>query len=307
MKAFIITVDTEGDNLWKHKKGTPIEVNNAYYLPRFHTLCERYGFKPVYLTNYEMANCSVFIEKAKEWIARGTCEIGVHLHAWNNPPLFPLKGPYKGNPYLIEYPEDIMRDKFREIYNLIVEKIGIRPVSHRAGRWAMDERYFRILEEFSITVDCSYTPGINWNKAKGINRGGIDYSQVPHNAHYIGNVLEVPVTIRKFRNCLNGSFKHRLKSMIKGEYVWMRPALSSVAGMKKTIEIAEKDGVDYIEFMIHSSEVMPNGSPYFQTEKDIDNAFKDMDKLFKYMKERGFIGYTLKEYYNTFIQKHENS
>ena len=95
--------------------------------------------------------------------------------------------------------------------------------------------------------------------------------------------------------------------MIQGEYVWIRPALSSVAGMKKTIEIAEKENVDFIEFMIHSSEVMPDGSPYFQTEEDIDNAFRDMNELFKYIKEKGYCGYTLKEYYNTFIHKHENS
>ena len=307
MKAFIITVDTEGDNLWKYKKGAPIEVRNSEYIPRFQTLCEKYGFKPVYLTNYEMADSPCFINNAKEWIAKDTCEIGVHLHAWNNPPLVSLEGPYNGNSYLIEYPEEIMRAKFKEIYNLIVEKIGIKPVSHRAGRWAMDERYFRILEDFGITVDCSYTPGINWSAAKGISRGGSDYSRVIHKAHFMGNVLEVPVTIRKFRNCLNGSFKHRLKSLIKGEYVWMRPALSSVAGMKKAIEIVEKDNIDFVEFMIHSSEVMPDGSPYFKTEEDIDNAFRGMEELFKYIKERGFDGYTLKEYYNTYIQKHENS
>lgn len=48
MKHFIITVDTEGDNLWEYKKGTPIGTENAKYLPRFQSLCEKYGFKPVY-------------------------------------------------------------------------------------------------------------------------------------------------------------------------------------------------------------------------------------------------------------------
>lgn len=55
MKHFIITVDTEGDNLWEYKKGTPIGTENAKYLPRFQSLCEKYGFKPVYLTNYEVS------------------------------------------------------------------------------------------------------------------------------------------------------------------------------------------------------------------------------------------------------------
>lgn len=41
MKHFIITVDTEGDNLWEYKKGTPIGTENAKYLPRFQSLCEK--------------------------------------------------------------------------------------------------------------------------------------------------------------------------------------------------------------------------------------------------------------------------
>ncbi|WP_395754844.1 hypothetical protein [Edwardsiella ictaluri] len=51
--GFIITIDTEGDNLWQNHDR--ITTENARYLPRFQLLCEKYGFKPVYLTNYEMA------------------------------------------------------------------------------------------------------------------------------------------------------------------------------------------------------------------------------------------------------------
>lgn len=76
MKHFIITVDTEGDNLWEYKKGTPIGIENAKYLPRFQSLCEKYGFKPVYLTNYEMASSDTFVTEAKKWLDNGTYEIG---------------------------------------------------------------------------------------------------------------------------------------------------------------------------------------------------------------------------------------
>ena len=54
---FLITIDTEGDNLWS----TPMEVTtyNARNLHRFQLICNEYGFKPTYLTNYEMATGSV--------------------------------------------------------------------------------------------------------------------------------------------------------------------------------------------------------------------------------------------------------
>ena len=86
-KSFIITVDTEGDNLWNWKPGDIITTDNGKYVDRFQNLCDRFGFKPVYLTNYEMANDDNFIHKLRRWEAEDRCEIGIHLHAWNTPPI----------------------------------------------------------------------------------------------------------------------------------------------------------------------------------------------------------------------------
>lgn len=64
--AFIITLDTEGDNLWE--SGPVITTQNTV-LPRFQALCEKYSFKPVWLTNYEMATDDAYIEFAQDVIA----------------------------------------------------------------------------------------------------------------------------------------------------------------------------------------------------------------------------------------------
>ena len=56
----------------------------------FQALCEKYAFKPVYLTNYEMAMDPAYVEFARDVIARDAGEVGMHLHAWNSPPLTPL-------------------------------------------------------------------------------------------------------------------------------------------------------------------------------------------------------------------------
>ena len=49
-KRFIITVDTEGDDLWNYHQGDIIRTENTLYIPRFQELCEKYRLKPVYLT-----------------------------------------------------------------------------------------------------------------------------------------------------------------------------------------------------------------------------------------------------------------
>ena len=56
--AFLITIDTEGDNLWSRPR--TMTTRNAEYLPRFQELCETYGLKPTYLTNWEMTNSPAF-------------------------------------------------------------------------------------------------------------------------------------------------------------------------------------------------------------------------------------------------------
>lgn len=136
---FIITIDTEGDDLWS--KPREITTRNAAYLPRFQALCERFGFKPVYLTNYEMANCATFVEFARDVLARDAGEVGMHLHAWNSPPLVQLTGDdFRFQPYLIEYPEPVMREKIRTLTRLLEDRFGCEMVSHRAGRVAFDGR-----------------------------------------------------------------------------------------------------------------------------------------------------------------------
>jgi len=298
MKHFIITVDTEGDNLWSWHEGMSIYTDNTLYLHRFQELCNKYGFKPVYLSNYEMLMDDRYVTMVKEWADKGLCEVGLHLHAWNTPPLSELKGRYNGNPYLIEYPEEVMEAKFSFLYNLFEEKMGFAPKSHRAGRWAMNKYYFDILKEFNIDVDCSYTPCVNWSPQKGRVHGGSDYSACKPSAFLENGVLEVPMSIIKCKHALSGSVKHRLRTLIKGDTIWLRPAISGIKEMKHLVDNLERK-VDFLDFMIHSSELMPGGSPYFKDEKEIEIMYAKIESIFAYVHEKGYQGYTLAEYYNS--------
>lgn len=104
-------------------------------------------------------------------IARGTAEVGMHLHAWNSPPTEPLTADdWRHKPYLIEYSDAMMREKVDYMTRLLEDTFQTKMVSHRAGRWAFDERYARLLVEYGYQVDCSVTPRVNWKTAKGRRR-----------------------------------------------------------------------------------------------------------------------------------------
>ena len=163
----------------------------------------------------------------------------------------------------------------------------------------MDDDYFKLLEEFGITTDCSFTPGINWQNNPGsTTMNGSNYSSVRHTAHWVGKIFEVPVTILGSRNPLSGSFKQKIKTMLLGKQIWLRPSSFSLEEMKYVCKKSmNNDEVDYVEFMIHSSEFMPGGSPYFRDNESIEMLFNRISGLFKYASSMGYIGVTLQEYY----------
>lgn len=311
MKKFIITIDTEGDNLWNWKYGEPITTENVRFLTRFQNLCDEFGFKPVWLTNYEMITDPTYAEFIVKVEQEKRGELGMHLHAWNTPPKYSLNNAQSGAPYLIEYPVEIMEEKIATMTEKI-KAVGVRPVSHRAGRWAMNDRYFRLLIKYGYRVDCSVTPHINWESSAGAtpNAKGVDYSGFPESPYWIesGNdkILEVPVTVRKthrlmFKDKLNlAEFFKAFYRAVKSNFLWLRPNGNNYNNMIKLVDIIRNSNADYIMFMLHSSELMPGGSPTFQTKESIECLYSSIFNLFKYC-SKYFGGFTLREYYTEML------
>lgn len=300
--AFLITLDTEGDNLWRNRSGK-VTTRNVQFLPRFQSLCEKYNFKPTWLTNYEMASDPAYVEFGRDLQARGQGEIGMHLHAWYSPPEYALTDDdWRYQPYLIEFPENILRDKVAYMTDLLESAFQQKMTSHRAGRWAFDEVYARALIDNGYLVDCSVTPRVDWRNSSGApqGKGGTDYSLFPDHAYYldINNIsragdsplLELPMSIQ-YRY---GAFTNQLKKVwndVRGKkrgpsVNWLRPVGGNVEQMKQVVEQTLSQGNDYVEFMLHSSEFMPDGSPTFKNEADIERLYDDLEQLFSWLQSR---------------------
>ena len=298
-KYFIITVDTEGDNLWNWDGKSEIKTENSLYIPRFQELCEKYGFLPVYLTNYEMALDDRWVEYSSQKAKEGKCEIGMHIHAWNTPPIYDLESKYTGLPYATEYPIDIIREKIRTLKTLLEERYDAEIKSHRSGRWALSEEYLKALYESGITIDCSVTPQISLKRMPGRTvKFGNDYSKYTKNPNYIyEDMIEIPMSTRLVHRFTQGSWKHRIKNLVFGEDMWLRPIRKGFSDMMYlTRRIESESDTEYLEFMIHSSELMPGGSGYFKEEKDVERLFSDMEKYFEHISKSGYIGVTLSQY-----------
>lgn len=74
--------------------------------------------------------------------------------------------------------------------------------------------------------------------------------------------------------------------------------------MKKLMkDVDAESGNDYLEFMIHSSELMPGGSPYFKDEEAINLMYGTMDQLFSYACELGYEGETIESYTKRYLNR----
>lgn len=320
LPAFLITMDTEGDNIWSAPR--EITTRNARFLPRFQALCEKFGLKPTWLTNWEMVNCPVYCEFAADALRRGQCEIGMHLHAWNNPPIEPLTADdYRYLPYLIEYPERLIREKVRVVTEELRERFNRPMRSHRAGRWGFNAYYARVLAEADYVVDCSVTPHTSWRNSPGdpSGGGGPDFRGYPDDAYFMdltdprrpgsSRLLQLPVTIlpsrlpRLLEPLRDAVSKSRLArgafKALFGTTRWLRPDGHNRATLLSVLRDSLAQGRDYVEFMLHSSELMPGGSPHLATEESIERLYEDMEALFE-AASRSCVGLTLDEYHDRY-------
>ena len=312
-KYFIITIDTEGDNLWGIRNSdwsiSKITNRNGEYLERFQELCEKFGFIPTYLVDYEMSLSKPFISMAEKH--KENLEIGMHMHAWNTPPYYALSNCYGGNkPYIGEYPLDIQKKKVEFITKQLEDVFQTKIISHRGGRWYIDSQYLKILKAYGYMIDCTVTPGIDWTKNNGQTEGshGIDFSKAFATKYEIserdvckkgnGGMIEVPVSLLKKKRNISYRLKHMdlwNRGNGNSEYMWLRPNGNNLNSMKSIIEEKNKKA-EYLEFMIHSSELMPKGSPTFKTKASIEKLYSAIEELFSVIKSYHYDGIKLSDY-----------
>jgi len=307
--VFLLTIDTEGDDVWARPRHATTQ--NARFLPRFQALCERYAFKPTYLTNHEMAKDAAFAEMARDALARGTAEIGMHMHCWDTPPIEPLGAlDWLDQPYATEFSALVIDRKAEFMTRLLEDGFETKITSHRAGRWGFGAAYARSLVRLGYEVDCSVTPGVTWTRHPGLSggRGGVDYRNFPAESYWLdlddisrpgsSALLEAPMSIVVQKRPLWREAARRLLGKTDPRMIWLRPEPGNLSDLLEIAERKRHENADYLQFTLHSSEFMPGGSPSFPTEQSIEALYRDLEILFEQV-ARDFAGAGLTDYART--------
>ena len=301
--VFLISIDTEGDDVWAkpHKPTT----RNARFLPRFQALCERHQLKPTYLTTWEMVNEPAFVDMAGDAARRGVAEIGMHMHAWDTPPLAPLGSQdWRDQPYAYKYSPALVASKARTVTEAIAATFGVAPSSHRAGRFGLDAAYARALAALGYRVDCSVTPGVSWTGHRGApdGSGGPDFREFPTAPYWMdlddirrpggSTLLQAPMTILPRSRPLWKELGRRALGRLEPRMVWLRPNGRNLEDLLFVLDSARRECCPYVQFTLHSSEFMPGGSPTFRSEASVETLYAHMETLFSVSREH-FRGETL--------------
>jgi hypothetical protein len=291
--ALLVTIDTEGDNLWQQPEQA--STRNTAFLPRFQRLCEDYGLRPTWLVNHEMACDRSFMRFGRELLRRGSAEIGMHLHAWDSPPLQPLTdAEHRHQPYLVDYTEEVMAAKVAHLSELLRDRFEGEIVSHRAGRWAMDARYARLLLQHGFRVDCSVTPGVDWSTSPGApaGRGGSDYRRFAPHPYWMNvdaidqagpsGLLEVPVSIRPSVIQAQVPWAYRWRGVrrlawrLAPPLHWMYPNSRNRRSLHRLVRQAIEERWPCLQMVLHSSDLMPGGSPWIRDAQALERLYDDL-------------------------------
>lgn len=301
MKPFFLTVDTEGDNIWA--RPNIISSKNTEKLYRFQVLCEKYRIKPIYLTNYEASEnleFRNFVTQHKE-----NLEIGLHLHAWNSPPIYDLtKDDYHYQPYLHEYPKAIIIQKIDYLIKHLTDIFQTEILSHRGGRYSINEPILEALSDAGIKIDCSVVPGIDWSGSFGSpnGNGGPNFKNSQSNIHTLqDSIIEIPVSTyrtNKYFNLLEN--KNILKRLIGKVFHYknsiLRSKIDNVKELQKIVQWNLKNDATHLEYIIHSSELVNGESPLIRSKEEEEIFYSNLELFFQFLQTLDIESLTFKNY-----------
>lgn len=300
-RRFAIFVDTEEEFDWsqptsRDRHGT----SAAESLPKVHFRMREAGVKPVYLIDWPIANDIRCVPTLREFVERGECAVGTHLHPWLNPPLEEELG--RANSFAGNLPEALERAKLVRLTETIENNIGRRPIVYRAGRYGVGPNTARLLAEAGYEVDSSVRPLHDYS-----DEGGPDFTAFEPRPYRVGPLIELPLTVAYTgRLRRRGSRLYdRAGRIPRGRGLLARTGLLNRIALtpegiplREAMDAVEQlldDGLRFFSISFHSPTVEPGHTPYVRDLADLDIFYRWWDGMFDLFARRGVAPASLEE------------
>lgn len=291
----VVVVDTEEEFDWR--KPLSRANTSVRHIPaqrRAQSVFRSYGIVPTYVVDYPVAADAAAAAFFGDLVARGTAEVGAHLHPWVTPPHDESVTPR--NSYPGNLPPALERAKLANLADVIEANVGVRPTVYKAGRYGFGPNTPGILKDLGFSVDCSMVARTSFAAD-----GGPNYRGVCHRPAWLGEepaLLELPLTVgfagRARRSgprvfpVVAGKIGTRLhapgvlaRSGIL-ERIRLSPEGTTVAELRRLTEALLADGCRVFCLAYHSPSLQPGHTPYVRSRTDLDAFLGTLHDYFHY-------------------------
>jgi hypothetical protein len=322
--TLIVTVDTEEEFDWSAPPDpTNRSVAHATQLVRLQDLFEELGARPTYVVDHPIATTESSVRILAEFLDRGKCEIGAHLHPWVNPPIEEEICPK--NTYLCNLPPSLQQEKLAVLTEAVETAFGERPTTFKAGRYGFSFSMAPTLASLGYTVDTSVIAYMDFSDDSGPNfadAGNRPFWIREPNRKADANapgLLEVPCTVgftrkpfatlaRIHRRLATGFARHLRAVGILWRLGMLRKIVFSPEGylagdLIRLARSMSDDGETVLNLTLHSPSVQPGNTPYVRTTEDLDAFFSNLRSVLEFcIRSLGARCMTLREYHHHLLQ-----
>lgn len=318
--SLVFTVDTEPDDQWAPVLADgslpPFTFANTRGLGRLEQFFRRHNVPVTWMTSYSVARDAESARILRRAAAEGD-EIAGHLHGWETPPFTAFDR--ANRPFIGEYPADLRLAKHRSLLTAHEDAFNARPVSYRAGRWAIDSIELQHLAELGYQIDSSVPPGIDFRDRAGLQQLGPDFRAYLKGGgprpYRSGTLWEVPASIAPI-GLLGGGARaaaiarasgrrDRGSSAARGlnralaalrlqQLVWIRPLKHARTQLAQATHAVLRRGVPIVNVMFHSSEAFVGASPLTRHPEDVERLYADLEAIIIAARSHGAVARTLR-------------
>ncbi len=306
----VITIDVEEEGLFSgNYPRSGAGVTNVAELARLEFVHREFGFPLTLLATYPVARDPAAREVLASWQQERGAEIGAHLHPWNTPPFNELPDP---EPIATaKLPLALVGAKLKSLVDCLTEGFQEPPRSFRMGRFDWSPGLLKLLPDCGLRVDSSMVP----LTFKG---EGFQNFLTPTDPFWLeapdspgSGLLEAPVTMVPV---LKGSAKavHYLAGLLPGKAgeallsryrfvgaAGIHPAWFPQFSMRLAARLHRRRGGRVLILFLHSSELLPGGSPDFPDAGAVDRLVAKLRDFLAWLLKQGPVtGLTLSGLYD---------
>lgn len=289
-----VTVDVEEEGLFTGRfPPTPAGLDNVAHLDRLLFITREFGFPLTLLSTYRVAENLVARRFLLAWRDRHGAELGAHLHHWNTPPLETPHGPQPVR--LRRLPVKRVAEKLANLMDMHARAFGEGPQSFRMGRFDWNPGLLQLLPGLGFRVDSSMVP-----LTQVI--GGPDHFLAPADPFWVSlgdspfpDLLEAPLTlvpffprvaraIYRFSARFPGALGHLLRCWFPFVgAAGIQPVWFPSAWMRLAVHHHLKRGGGVLTLFLHSSELMPGGTPHVPSEQAVQRLLEKLKSFFTWL------------------------